>query len=177
MNSYAAELNRAMRWLAEQRDTVFMGQAVGYPGTAIYGTLEGVPEDRRIELPVAEDMQMGQAIGLALASFVPICIYPRWQFMLLAMNQLVLHLDKLPHYSQGGYFPKVIIRVAVPSTTPLDPQAQHQGDYSAPVSMLLDNVELVKITHAEGIVPAYQQAYHQAEGRSTIIVERVDRYA
>ena len=75
-----------MKWLADKPDTVFMGQAVKYPGTAMFNTLDGVPEDKRIELPVAEDMQMGMATGMAIAGMVPITIYPRWNFLLLAAH-------------------------------------------------------------------------------------------
>jgi hypothetical protein len=49
-------------------------------------TLTEVPRERLIELPVAEEMQMGMTLGMALAGFVPVSIYPRWNFLLLAMN-------------------------------------------------------------------------------------------
>ena len=32
---YFDELKRSMEWLGEQNDTLFLGQAVEYPGTAI----------------------------------------------------------------------------------------------------------------------------------------------
>ena len=37
------------------------------PGTAMSNTLKGVDAKRLIELPVAEEMQMGMTTGLALA--------------------------------------------------------------------------------------------------------------
>jgi hypothetical protein len=33
---YFDELKKSMDWLAEQSDTLFLGQAVEYPGTAIH---------------------------------------------------------------------------------------------------------------------------------------------
>jgi len=176
-NEYSSELARAMAWLAEKPDTLFLGQSVDYPGTAIYGTLDRVPTGKRIELPVAEDMQLGMCTGLALAGYVPISIFPRYNFLLLATNQLVLHLDKLPIYSNGGYKPKVIIRTAVASRTPLDPQAQHLGDFSDAYRKMLRTVEIIEIEGAEMIFPAYRKAYEREDGRSTLIVERTDRYA
>src|ERR1700756_2370033 len=99
MSQYFEELCKAMSLLALQPNTLFIGQAVRYPGTAMYNSLSHLPEYKRLELPVAEDMQMGMATGLSLAGYLPICIYPRINFLLLATNQLVLHLDKLPLYS------------------------------------------------------------------------------
>ena len=172
---YGAELTRAMTWLGEHADTIFIGQAVGAPGTAMYGTLEGVPKEKRVELPVFENTQMGMSTGLSLAGFVPITIYPRWPFLLDATGQLVNHLDKLPLIS--GYRPKVIIRTAVPSRSPLDPQAQHLGNYSDPFRQMLKTVEVIELTGAHQIFDAYRKAYERADGRSTLIVEHTARYA
>src|SRR5258708_7396157 len=76
--SYCGELTKAMNMLAEDPGTIFVGQGVGVPSTAMTDTLRGVPEDRRLEFPVAEDLQLGFCIGLALTGHLPICIYPRW---------------------------------------------------------------------------------------------------
>ncbi len=173
--NYADELKRAMTWLGEQPDTVFLGQSVAYPGTSMTGTLSGVPKDKLIELPVAEDMQMGMSTGLAIAGYVPISIYPRWNFLLLATNQLVGHLDKLPIYS--GYRPKVIIRTAVASRTPLNPQVQHLGNYSDAFRQMLQNVHVVECKEAWQILPAYKLAYERDDGCSTLIVEFTERFA
>ncbi len=100
-----------------------MGQAVVDAGTAMSTTLQHIPIEKRLELPVAEEMQLGMAIGMSLSGALPICIYPRFNFLLLAVNQLVNHLDKLPLYST--YRPKVLIRTAVATGYPLDPGPQH----------------------------------------------------
>jgi pyruvate/2-oxoglutarate/acetoin dehydrogenase E1 component len=164
-----------MRWLSDQPLTLFIGQAVAYPGTAMFNTLEGVPNAQRIELPVIEDAQMGMSTGLALDGWVPITIYPRINFMLLAMNQLVLHLDKLPIYSNGGYAPKVIIRTAIASREPLDPQAQHWGEYTKGIGNMLWSTRVIELSFEHEIFPAYQKAYN--EPGSFLIVERTDLYA
>lgn len=166
-----------MTWLGEQRGTMFLGQAVECPGTSMTGTLAGVPKEKLYEMPVAEDMQMGASIGLALAGFVPISIYPRWNFLLLATNQIVNHLDKLSIYSNGGYNPKVIIRTAVASNKPLDPQAQHLGNYSYAFRQMLRTVRVVEIQEPSDIMPAYQLAYERDDGCSTLIVEHTERFA
>ena len=39
---YRLELIKAMNFLGKQKKTIFIGQAVSYPGTAMTGTLEQV---------------------------------------------------------------------------------------------------------------------------------------
>lgn len=154
---------------------VFMGQAVGCAGTAITRTLAGVPRDKLVELPVAEDMQMGMAIGAALNGDLPVTIYPRVNFLLLAMSQLVLHLDKLPLYSRGGFTPRVIVRTAVATPVPMDPGPQHLGDFTDALRSMLETVTVVRLDAADRIVPEYLAA---AERRgSSLIIERTELYA
>ena len=119
---YFDEMKSSMEWLARDPRTVFIGQAVEVPGTAMSNTVKDIPIARRIELPVAEELQMGMSIGLALQGQVPVSIYPRWNFLLLAANQLVNHLDKIGVMSNGGYQPRVIIRTSIGSQRPLHPQ-------------------------------------------------------
>ena len=171
--SYRDELCRAMSVLAEHPRSVFMGQAVAAPGTAMSGTLEGVPLEKRVELPVFEDVQMGMAIGAALAGDLPICIYPRWNFLLLATSQLVLHLDKLPLFS--GFRPRVIVRTAIASRYPMHPGPQHVGDYSEAYRSMLETVRIVVLDSARDIVPQYRAAMER-DG-STVLVERSEMYA
>lgn len=166
-----------MAWLGEQPDTIFLGQAVAFPGTAMSGTLNGVHTSKLLELPVFEDVQLGICTGMALNGFVPISIYPRWPFLLAATPQLVNHLDKLPIYSHGGYAPKVIIRVGVPTRSPLDPQAQHLGNYSDAFRQMLRTVEIVELLEPADIMPAYKRAYERSDGCSTLLVEYTQRYA
>ena len=52
---------------------------------------------------------MGMCAGLSLEGYVPISIYPRFNFMMLAINQLVNHIDKMKEMSKGMLIPKVII--------------------------------------------------------------------
>src|SRR5258708_1242551 len=103
---YFDEMCRAMEFLAQDKRTLFLGQAVGCAGTGMTNTLKNVPREKLLELPVTEELQMGMSTGLALAGVVPVSIYPRWNFLLLAVNQIVNHLDKLPIVSEGGYKPK-----------------------------------------------------------------------
>lgn len=172
--SYHGELCRAMEWLGQQENVLFLGQGVGNPGTSMSDTLVNVPEEKRIEFPVAEELQTGVAIGLALQGYVPVSIIPRWNFMLRAADQIVNHMDRLPLYS--GYRPRVIVRVAVPSVSPFNPGPQHDGDFTVAFRQMLRWMRIIALEDASDIVPAYQQAFDYSGGRSHILVEYTDKY-
>ena len=169
---YFKELNKAMRLCAKHPKALFVGQAVAYDGQAAFKTFAGVPMKQRIEMPVFEDTQLGFCTGLALEGYLPICFYPRFDFLIMAANQLLNHLDKLP--LMGPFRPKVIIRTAVGRTRPLDPGPQHTQDYSFPLRQMLKTVNVHTLSKAELIVPAYKLAL--TSERSTILVEQMSRY-
>jgi hypothetical protein len=171
---YFDELKRSMEWLATKDDTLFLGQSVLFPGTAMHNTVKDIDESKRIEMPVAEAMQMGITTGLAVQGFVPVSIYPRWNFLLLATDGLVNHLDKLPLISD--YKPKVILRTSIGSIRPLDPQEQHKGDFTEAFRLMLKTVEVIRLEEPEQIFPAYQRAYERTDGKSTLLVEYGDYY-
>lgn len=158
VESYFDELSRAMKWLGGKSNTIFIGQAVGYPGTAMYNTLKDVSQDKRLELPVAEEMQMGMSLGLSLSGYVPISIFPRWNFLLCAMSSLVNHLDKYSLLSD--YKPHVIIRTGIGSVVPLDPQFQHKGDFTEAIQSMCRTAKVTRIERPIDVVRTYAEAYH-----------------
>lgn len=174
---YLEELTRTMTWLSTHDKTIFIGQSVVWDGHSLFKTLKGAPEEKKLEFPVAEDMQMGFSIGLALAGYIPITIYPRWDFLLLAANQLVNHLDKFPLSSDWEICPKVIIRTSTGATKPLFSGHQHIQDHSEGFEKMLQTVELIKLMEPEDIFPAYEKALTRTDGRSTLLVEIGDFYS
>ena len=154
--SWAEELSKAMNLLAEHPATLFIGQSVVYPGHIMFQTLEGVPASKKVELPVMEDAQAGISLGLFLSGFIPVSIYPRLDFLIIAANQLVNHLDKWQ--GMTGKAPHVIIRSMVGSNNPLDPGPQHSQDHTEALRLLLPHTRVVKLTRPEEVVPAYAEA-------------------
>ncbi len=171
---YFNALKLSMENLAKNPRVIFLGQSTKKPGVAMYNTLTGVPEDKKIEMPVAENMQLGMSIGLALQGYIPVSIFPRWNFLLSATDQLVNHLDKLEEMSHGDFKPKVIIRVGVGSTDPLYPGAQHVGDFSWGIQQLLGNVEIRILKTSEDVIKEYKDAMNSSI--STILVEYMENY-
>ena len=173
---YKDELIRAMEWLARKENTIFIGQSVKYSGNAIFNTLKSVPNDKKIEVPVVEELQMGMSTGMALEGYVPITCYPRFDFLLLACNQLVNHLDKLSIMTDNKYKSKAIIRTSIGSERPLHPQFQHIGDYSSQIKKMCKNINVVKLSNPNQIFKEYKKAFIRKDGVSTILVEYGDYY-
>tara|TARA_Y100001970_G_C14205305_1_gene843592 strand:+ start:235 stop:771 length:537 start_codon:yes stop_codon:yes gene_type:complete len=173
---YFDELKKSMEWLGTKNDTLFLGQAVEVPGTAMFNTIKDIKADKRLELPVFEDTQMGISIGMALMGKRVISIFPRWNFLICATNQLVSHLDKLPIITEGKVAPGLIIRTSVGSQRPLFPGHQHIGNMSAAYRKMLTTVEILELKEPKDIFPAYQKSYERNDGKSTILVEFGDYY-
>lgn len=171
-SEYFEQLKQAMALLARNDRTIFVGQGVGNAGTTMTDTLSLVPEHKLLEFPVAEDLQMGACIGMALEGALPVCVFPRWNFMICATNQIVNHLDRIPIYSD--YRPKVIIRVATPSISPFYPGPQHDDDFTEAFRQMLRTVEVQTLERPEEIVPAYRRAMRA--DHSTILVEYTGLY-
>lgn len=174
MGTYKEELLKAMNILARDTRTIFMGQNLIYGGTSMFWTLQEIPKEKRIELPVFEEVQMGMSLGMALEGFIPISVYPRMDFLICATNQLVNHLDKVQEMSDKQFKPVVIIRTAVGSTSPLMPGPQHCQDHTEALRLMCKNINVVKLERAEQIVPEYQNAL--MSDKPTILVEIPDLY-
>ena len=173
---YFEELKRSMNYLSENKKTVFIGQAVEVPGTAMSNTLKQIDKKKLLELPVAEEMQMGITTGLAFDGNIPVSIFPRWNFLLLAMNQLINHLDKVNVMSNNLFKVKAIIRTGVGSQKPLHPQHQHIGDFTDAVRKMCSSIDVISLNDPEIIFPSYEKALNRTDGRSTILVEFGDYY-
>lgn len=163
---YKKALSLAMQELATDRRVVFLGQGVRDPGTFMSTTLTDVPLEKRIELPVAEELQLGMSIGMSLAGYVPVSIFPRWNFFVVAASQAINHLDKMRSH--------VIVRVGVGSTAPLDPGPQHKGDMTEAFRLLMPNTTIVRLESADSIASEYRAALHRLG--PTILVEIADAY-
>jgi pyruvate/2-oxoglutarate/acetoin dehydrogenase E1 component len=172
VTAYFEALVQAMTACAAHPRAVFLGQSVVAGGTAMARTLAHLPESQRLELPVFEDCQMGVSTGIALAGGLPITCYPRINFLLLAVNQLVLHLDRLPLYSD--YRPKVLVRTAVAHNQPMDPGPQHVGDFDS-LDGMLETVTVHRLWTPDDVTRAYERALEPGSG-SHLLIEYLERY-
>jgi len=174
---YKDELIRSMEFLAKDSRVIFLGQSVSYTGNAIYNTLATIGNDRKIETPVFEDVQMGMSLGLALEGYIPVTCYPRFDFLICAVNQMINHVDKINLMSRGQMKPRVIIRTSIGSLKPLNGGVQHTQDYTNVFRDLCrDHIEVVLLDEPESIFPAFEKALTRDDNKSTLLVEHGDHY-
>lgn len=169
---YQQNIVKAMKMLAKDKKTIFLGQTVGYSGSPIFKSLHEVPMEKRIELPVFEETQMGMSLGLSLEGYIPVSIFPRIDFMICATNQLVNHLDKITEMSHGEFKAGVIVRTQIGNKSPLYPGVQHCQDHTSALKKMLKHVEVIKIKNENEVIPSYMKALQRArDGQSTVLVE------
>ncbi len=173
---YKSELIRSMKYLSKNKKIIFLGQSVSYSGNAIFNTLSEINNDRKIEMPVFEDTQMGISTGLALSGYIPVTCYPRFDFLILAMNQLVNHLDKIRYMSLNEFKPRVIIRTSIGSKRPLDGGVQHTQDYTKMFKNILTEVNVVLLNKPSQIFKEYKKALNRRDNKSSLIIEHGDYY-
>ncbi len=174
--NYKEELIKSMNYLSKKSNTIFIGQSVKFSGNAIYNTLADIKKEKKIELPVFEDIQMGMSTGLALMGYVPISCYPRFDFLICSMNQLVNHLDKIRIMSDYEMKPRVIIRTSIGSKIPLDGGVQHTQDYTSIFKSILTEINVVLLDDKKKIFNEYKKAYERKDFKSTLLIEYGDRY-
>lgn len=162
--SYFDAICESMNELSKLDNTLFVGQQVHYQD--FYGTLKDVPLSKRIEMPVAEEMQMGFCIGLSLEGFLPVCIYQRMDFLYRAMDSLCNHLNLLPEYSRGIFKPKVIIRTTIGNDYPLNPGLQHTQDLTEVFQRAL-KFPVIKVTNPKDVFEVYNMAI---KGETSIMI-------
>ena len=171
LKGYKRAIMNEMTKLGKIKNSIFIGQQVKM--TNFYATLTNVSMKKRIELPVAEELQMGMSIGLAMEGFLPISIYQRMDFLPRACDQIVNHLDKLKRMTCGTYNPKVIIRTTVGARKPLDSGIQHSQDLIGAFKKLV-SFPVLKVKTAKEVRKAYALA--KKIDSSIMIVEIAELY-
>lgn len=167
---YKDALTNAMTDLAKN-DFTFIGQQIVYAGNPMSTTLGNVSKDKMIELPVMEETQMGMSLGMAMAGSKVITFYPRWDFIILAANQLINHVDK--YYLMTGKTLSMLIRLGKGSDKPLDPGHQHKGNYFKEFSSMCKNIQFHDLTDWNNIESSYKLA---AQGGVHVLVEYPELY-
>ena len=172
--SYKSEVIRGMQLLAQQPNVLFVGQGVVVKANCLHEQLVGVPESQRLEVPVFENTQLGMCLGMALTGLLPVCLFPRVNFLGCAADALINHLDKWSQLT--GKPAKVIIKTMTGSTKPLDPGPQHSGDGLVSGFKSACEVDVaVRDLHVAGsIYAAYREALHRTG--PTLLIERGNLY-
>jgi len=103
-------ITEAMTELGKE-GAIFVGYSL-VPGDAM-GTLKHVPENQKIETPIAENLMVGMAIGMSFEGFKPVVYFERHDFMLVAADAIGNHIDKIERISHGEFKVPVILKTVV----------------------------------------------------------------
>ncbi len=110
------------------KNGVFIGYNVKN-GNAM-GSLKNVPDDQKIETPVAENLMVGLAIGMSFEGFRPVVYFERHDFMLVAADAIGNHLSHIERTSHGEYQCPVILKTVVADSGPFYSGPTHSQDFS-----------------------------------------------
>jgi len=173
MKGYKDAIRKSMAFLAKDRKRVFLGYCtkVGLAG----GTLDLVKPKKLIEMPAAENLVAGVAIGMSLRGYKPVVWFERMDFILNALDAIVNHADKMAEISRGDYVPKVIFRVNVGgSAKPLYTGPTHTQDFTESLRKMMTTIRVLNCKTPMGVTFNYEMAAEIAEKESVIVVERRD---
>jgi len=171
ISRYRDHVAAEMKWLAKKPKTVFIGEGLINAGR-VYGTMDGVPLRKCIEMPIAENLIMGSAIGLALAGYRPVVVFQRMDFMLIATDQIINHLVAMPKMSGGTVIPNVIIRAIIGSRNKkFDVGIQHNQNYSRLFRSYMSVYDFGSVAYKGA---EYREMYNL--GGARMIVEDRDKY-
>jgi pyruvate/2-oxoglutarate/acetoin dehydrogenase E1 component len=174
MRNYSKYHQAVTYWnmkLSEIPNSIFLGQQVN--SEPFYNTLEDIPLHKRLEMPVAEEMQLGISIGLALGGYLPVSIYQRIDFIPRAFDQLVNHLNLIPQLSRNLFLPKVIIRTTIGVKGKIDVGLQHNKDLTEVIEKSVD-FPVFLLSSVNEVNYAYNYAIKSTE--SIILIEKQDLY-
>lgn len=152
----------------------FIGYNTVY-GSRMYGTLADVAVERCVEMPVAENLMVGMAMGMALEGYKPVVCFERHDFMLLALDALVNQMDKMPGMSGGQFKWPILVRAIVGSREPIDPGPMHRQDYTGPLKTMLRHTPVWTFSTVHGMRWAWERV-GKSESGASVVVEYKDDY-
>ena len=172
--TYKQKLTEATARLVVEHDFFVIGQGATDGGHGMSTTIDAELRAKCIELPVFEETQTGIALGMGLSGKNVISIYPRFDFFISGLSQLVNHSDKLKVMSGGRFSPNVIFRVGVGAKVPLDAGPQHTNNYTKQMREMLTDIsvhELIKGSDPEVVFNEIIEV-----GGIHLVIEHFDYY-
>lgn len=167
---YSQAVTKSMDELANL-GAIFIGYNVTH-GDAM-GTLKNVPSSQKIETPVAENLMMGLAIGMSFEGFKPVIYFERQDFMMVAMDAIVNHLDKIERISRGQFKVPVIIRAVIADGGPFYSGITHSQDFTEVFRAAL-SFPIIEPVSGQEVTNAFR--YATKINQPVMIIERKSRY-
>jgi pyruvate dehydrogenase E1 component alpha subunit len=168
--SYKIGASVSMEHMAEN-NAVFIGYNVKN-GNAM-GTLKNVPDELKIETPVAENLMVGLGIGMSFEGYRPVVYFERHDFMLVAADAIGNHLNHIERTSHGEYQCPVVLKTVIADSGPFYSGPTHSQDFTEVFEKLV-NFPVVVPDNGKELIDAYQWAAKSS--RPTMIVEKKSLY-
>jgi hypothetical protein len=168
--SYKEAMNLVMKELGD-KGAIFIGYNVA-KGDAM-GTLKEVSAEQKLETPVAENLMSGLAIGMSFEEFLPVLYFERHDFMMVAMDAIVNHIDKIERISHGEFKVPLIIRAVTADGGPFYSGITHSQDFTEVLRAAV-TFPVYDPKNGKEILEAFRNA--RDSKRPAIIVERKSRY-
>ena len=173
--TYKESVVEQIRYFSADEKTRFIGYNT-INGSRMYGTLDNIPAEQCVEMPVCENLMVGMAVGMALEGYKPVVCFERHDFMLIAMDALVNHADKMRQISGGQCRLPIIVRAIVGAKEPLNPGLQHTQDYTRCLRDMLQFSEVVEPMSPWMMKQAWREKPKWTPSGVVVIVEHRDRY-
>lgn len=168
--SYKDAVSQSMEKIAENNG-IFIGYNVKY-GHAM-GALKNIPNEQKIETPVAENLMCGLAIGMSFEGFRPVVYFERQDFMLVAADAIVNHLNYIERLSHGEYKCPVILRSIVADSGPFYSGPVHSQNLTNGFWEMVDFPIYIP-SNSQMVINAYNKAINSQ--RPSLIVEKKSYY-
>ena len=168
--SYKATVEETMSLLGKA-GFIFIGYNVKN-GNAM-GTLKHVPDSLKIETPVAENLMTGLAIGMSFEGYRPVVYYERHDFMLVAADAIVNHINHIERISHGEYKVPVILRAVVADSGVFYSGPTHSQDFTEGFKNMVTFSVSVP-SNSRQFAEAYSKAF--MSDRPHMIVEKKSLY-
>lgn len=172
--NYKEAISRECENYAKNPKAVFIGYNTKF-GSRMYGTLEKVNKNQCIETPVCENLMVGLAIGMSMNGFLPVLCFERHDFMLIALDGIINHMDKLSWLSGDKINLPIVVRAIVGSSTPLDPGVLHKQEYTNELLSMLKHTPVITPVTGYGLELAWKMS-GETESGAVVIVEYKDKY-
>ena len=133
---YRQALNTALdEEMSRDKNVIILGEDIGaFGGTfrVTEGLFKKYGKERLIDTPIAELSIVGNAIGMAIAGLRPVVELMTANFSLLAFDQIINHMAKLPYMSAGKLKLSMVVRM--PQGVSKQLGAQHSENYEQMLS-------------------------------------------
>ena len=169
---YKDKIKEVMTELAKDEKVVFIGEGV-CTGGRVYDTMSDVPINKCIEPPIAENLIMGIAMGLAILGYRPVVVFQRMDFMTVASDAIINHLCLIPEMSDHQFELPVIIRAIIGSQDKkFDCGLQHNKDLTHMFDKSIKNT--VKFATTRHMMGFYEAQLKQDD--PALFIEKKDLY-